>query len=317
MSFVPTAPALPAMHRPAPHAKHAPGMKPAPRPSLLDRITLVQLALAISIGAHAMLLTLHFVVPDSLRFKQTENTLEVILVNAKSPTPPAHETALAQANLNGGGLYEKGQVQSFLPRMAASKDGEALQETQAAATPPEAEQKRLLEVNQSARAIAEPSPSKNIETPNTSLDLNESIRSVARMEAQISKRIEDYSERPRRGFISPSTRSISYAMYYNQWKEKIERVGTINYPEEARGRLYGDLILTVTLKHDGTIYNDQIDITKSSGSPVLDRAAKRIVRLAAPYGQFSAEMRKEYDIFEITTKFSFTRSDGFEANIQK
>ncbi len=285
--------------------------------SLLDRITLLQLALIISIGAHAMLLTMRFVAPDSFLFKPSDNRLDVILVNAKSKTTPAQETALAQTNLDGGGLNDQGRPTSFLPRSLTSKDGEALKETQLSAPQPEVVQQRSLMVDQSATSMRNPSKATDTEAPTRTLDLRESITAVARMEAQIAKQNEDYSQRPKRGFIGPSTRAVSYAMYYNQWKDKIERIGTINYPEEARGKIYGDLILTVTLNPDGSIYKDQVNITRSSGFPLLDRAAMRIVRLAAPFGTFSEEMRKEYDVFEIITKFSFTRSDGFEANIQK
>jgi len=147
--------------------------------------------------------------------------------------------------------------------------------------------------------------------------VRDTVRAIARMEAQLDKQINDYNARPRRGYIGPNTRGVSYAMYYNQWKDKVERVGTLNYPEEARGKVYGELVLVVTLNFDGTIYNDEIRISRSSGYPVLDRAAARIVRLAAPYGRFAAEMRKDYDVFEIITKFTFTRGDGFEARVQK
>jgi protein TonB len=101
-------------------------------------------------------------------------------------------------------------------------------------------------------------------------------------------------------------------MYYSQWKDKVERIGTLNYPAEARGRIYGDLTLRVTLNPDGTIYNDEVEVTRSSGSPVLDRAARRIVMLGAPYGRFSEELRREYDIFEIYSTFRFTRGDALE-----
>ena len=138
------------------------------------------------------------------------------------------------------------------------------------------------------------------------------MKAIARLEAQIDKETRDYNVRPRRGFIGPTTRGASYAMYYAQWKDRVERIGTVNYPSEARGRLYGELTLRVTLNPDGTIYNDEVEVTRSSGSPVLDRAARRIVLLGAPYARFSDELRREYDIFEIFSTFRFTRGDALE-----
>ncbi len=138
------------------------------------------------------------------------------------------------------------------------------------------------------------------------------MKAIARLEAQIDKQTRDYNERPRRGFIGPTTRGASYAMYYAQWKDRVERIGTLNYPTEARGRLYGELTLRVTLNPDGSIYNDEVEVTRSSGSPVLDRAARRIVLLGAPYARFSDELRREYDIFEIFSTFRFTKGDALE-----
>ncbi len=248
------------------------------------------------------------------------DALEVILVNSKSNDHPVKPSAIAQANLNGGGEHEHGRATSFLPRSAAPADGDILKQSQSSVERLEAEQKKLLtQLAQTPVTVATENPThEDAQTPPTDhVDPSALAHQIARMEAQLDKQINDYNARPRRGFIGPNTRGTSYAMYYMQWKDKVERIGTINYPEEARGRIYGDLILTVTLNPDGSIYNDEITVTRSSGFPVLDRAAKRIVRLAAPYGHFHDDMRQEYDLFEIITRFTFTRGDGFEANIER
>ena len=156
-----------------------------------------------------------------------------------------------------------------------------------------------------------------MQEPVSNVDLSDSVKAIARLEAQIEKQTSDYTARPRRGYIGPNTRGASYAMYYNQWKDKVERIGTVNYPEEARGHIYGDLDLSVTLNPDGSIYNEEVNVTRSSGSPVLDRAAKRIVRFGAPYGRFSEDLKREYDIFEIKSTFRFTKGDGFEMRFEK
>lgn len=281
------------------------------------RDTLLLVALGVSVAVHAVVLAIRFVPPSEIRFKSSDQPLEVVLVNARSPEPPLRPQALAQANLNGGGEHDKGRVTSFLPRLAEQVDAEALQASRRTVAALEEAQKKLLTQMQANAAAVPPEPPPQAKpapepAPRAPLDVRETVKAIARMEAQLDRQINDYNARPRRGFIGPSTRAVGYAMYYNQWKDKVERIGTTNYPEEARGRLYGELTLSVTLNPDGSIYNDEINVTRSSGVPVLDRAAVRIVRMGAPYGRFSGDMRRDYDVFEIVTKFSFTRGDGFE-----
>jgi protein TonB len=274
----------------------------------------LMIALIVSFALHLIVLAVRFVLPQAALFKPPDSPLEVILVNARSTDKPLKPDAIAQYDLNGGGTQDKGRATSFLPRMPAVADGEVLTETQAAVQRLEEEQRHLVtQTRESAVAVAPERPRKvdaNDQAPTT--DLDTSTKAIARLEAQIEKETRDYNARPRRGFIGPTTRATSYATYYAQWKDKVERIGTLNYPEEARGHIYGDLTLRVTLNPDGTIYHDEVEVTRSSGSPVLDRAARRIVLLGAPYGHFSAELRRQYDIFEIFSTFRFTKGDALE-----
>lgn len=288
---------------------------------VVTRFSGLTMAIAISVVLHLALLAVKFAAPEALRFKPPDSALEVILVNARSLEKPVKPDAIAQNDLNGGGEHEKGRATSFLPRSAASADGEVLKESQSAVARIETERRRLVSQLQQARVAAAPDPQpKNdavVQEPVSHVDLSDSVKAIARLEAQIEKQTSDYNARPRRGTIGPNTRGASYAMYYNQWKDKVERIGTVNYPEQARGRIYGDLVLSVTLNPDGSIYNEEVNVTRSSGSQVLDRAAKRIVRLGAPYGRFSEDLKREYDIFEIISTFRFTRGDGFEMRLDK
>lgn len=283
-------------------------------PPLAFQPTGMTIAVTVSIALHLVLLAVRFIAPDPKLFKPPQSALEVILVNARSADKPVNPEAIAQADLNGGGDNETGRATSFLPRSRLPSDGEVLREMQNAVPQPEAERRRLLTQDAKAPtslALEAPPRVESTEVAPTT-DLVTSTKAIARLEAQVDKQIRDYNARPRRGYIGPTTRGASYALYYAQWKDKVERIGTANYPEEARGRIYGDLVLRVTLNPDGTIYRDEVEVTQSSGSPVLDRAAKRIVRLGAPYGRFSEELRNEFDIFEIYSTFRFTRGDAFE-----
>ncbi len=272
------------------------------------------IALAVSVALHLILLAIRFVAPHMSLIRPADSPLEVILVNARSNDKPVKPTAIAQHDLNGGGEHDRGRATSFMPRARELSDGEVLKESQSAAERLETEQRRVMTQTKRAEAPIAPEAPPTVETTDTALptDLTTSMKAIARLEAQIDKDTRDLNARPRRGYIGPTTRGASYALYYSQWKDRVERIGTVNYPEEARGRIYGDLKLRVTLNADGTIYNDDVEVTSSSGSPILDRAAKRIVRLGAPYGRFSDELRNEYDIFEIRSTFRFTRGAALE-----
>jgi protein TonB len=279
----------------------------------------IAIALGVSVAIHLILLAMRFVMPHPSLFKPPDSPLEVILVNAKSADKALKPDAIAQFDLNGGGEHDTGRATSFLPRMSQVADGEVLKESQSAMQRLESEQRHLVtQTRESPIAVAPESPQKvdaSDAAPTT--DLTTSMKAIARLEAQVDKQTRDYNARPRRGYIGPTTRGTSYAMYYTQWKDKVERIGTINYPAEARGRIYGDLTLRVTLNPDGSIYNGEVEVTRSSGSAVLDRAARRIVLLGAPYGHFSDELKAEYDIFEIFSTFRFTKGDALEMRSER
>ena len=277
----------------------------------------LMIALTVSVALHLILLAIRFVTPQPPLAKPPDSPLEVILVNARSNDKPVAPTAIAQFDLNGGGEQDKGRATSFLPRERDSSDGEVLKESQSAAERVDPERRRLVTQNRPTAAAVTPEAPPKAQPADAAqqTDLTTSMKAIARLEAQIDKDTRDLNARPRRGYIGPTTRGASYALYYSQWKDRVERIGTLNYPEQARGRIYGDLMLRVVLNADGTIYHDEVEVTRSSGSPILDRAAKRIVRLGAPYGRFSDELRSQYDIFEIRSTFRFTHGAAQEMHV--
>src|SRR5690606_20431408 len=100
-----------------------------------------------------------------------------------------------------------------------------------------------------------------------------SISAVARLEAQIERSLNEYAQRPRKVFIGSRAREYRFAQYVEAWRQKIERVGTLNYPEAARGRTYGSLLLSVVIRADGSV--ESVTVQRSSGEEVLDQAAIR------------------------------------------
>ncbi|HKK16087.1 MAG TPA: TonB family protein [Gammaproteobacteria bacterium] len=133
---------------------------------------------------------------------------------------------------------------------------------------------------------------------------------IASLSAEIKRKLEAKAKRPRRKFISASTREYKYAAYMEAWRAKVERVGNLNYPDAARrNRLTGSLILDVALNADGSV--NEITIRRSSGSKILDDAAVRIVELSSPFAPFPEHIRQETDILHITRTWQFLNSNRF------
>lgn len=133
---------------------------------------------------------------------------------------------------------------------------------------------------------------------------------IASLSAEIRRKIEAKSKRPRRKFISATTKEYKYAAYMEAWRAKVERVGNLNYPEKARQRnLSGSLVLDVALNADGSV--NEITIRRSSGEKILDDAAIRIVELAGPYAPFPQHIKDGTDILHIMRTWQFINNKDF------
>ena len=153
---------------------------------------------------------------------------------------------------------------------------------------------------------AEPQP---VQTLNAAALVRRSL-AMASLSAEVDKRLEAYAKRPRRKWISASTRAHHYAAYMEAWRAKVERVGNLNYPDEARRHeLSGNLLLDVALRADGGV--EHIIVRRSSGHKVLDDAAVRIVKLAAPFARLPKNIRAETDILHIERTWRFLSSNRF------
>jgi protein TonB len=139
-----------------------------------------------------------------------------------------------------------------------------------------------------------------------------SAMAIARLEGQIARQMEEYNQRPRKKFIGARVEEYRFAQYVEDWRQKIERIGNLNYPDAAKGRLYGSLVLTVVIKANGDL--ERVEVSRPSGQPLLDDAARRIVRMAAPYPAFPEAIRRDTDIIEITRTWTFTNADRLRAD---
>lgn len=271
----------------------------------------------VSVGAslllHVFLLSVRFGFPDALRWKSANQPLEVILVNARTMEAPAQREALAQVHLDGGGnTDQRRRARTPLPVTEPRDPGRDLADGQRRAQQREPQKQRVLtQAEPSATSVpAETTrrPSPDEQAPQVSgRDLADLSLAALKLQAQIDKAHEEYQKRPRKKFLGARASEYRFAQYEEGWRMKIERVGTLNYPAEARGKLYGNLRLTVTIRPDGSV--ESIDLDRSSGLKVLDDAAFRIVRMSEPFPAFPADIRRDTDLLVITRTWFFAQGD--------
>ncbi len=141
--------------------------------------------------------------------------------------------------------------------------------------------------------------------------INRSL-AMASLSAEIDRRLQAYAKRPKRKWITARTREHKYAAYMEAWRQKVERVGNLNYPDEARrANLSGNLLLDVALRPDGSV--DEIILRRSSGQRVLDDAAIRIVKLAAPFARFPNNIAEDTDILHVERTWQFLSGNRFRS----
>lgn len=273
---------------------------------------------AVSLLVHAFVIFgLTFTVPRLQELQNNAPPLSVVLVNAKSQAKPQAADVLAQHSLDGGGNSDaKQRAKSPLPAITKDTETTELQVAQKRVMQLEREARQVLARagatsqidNSPAKPVPQPVPETTPAIDGT--DLVQRSLAIARLEAQISKDWNAYQERPRRKFIGARAQEYRFARYVEDWRQKIERIGELNYPQAARDqRVYGSLVATVSIRSNGSLERVQID--RSSGHKLLDEATVRIVTQAAPYAAFPENIARDTDILHITRTWTFTRADQF------
>ncbi|MBV8032449.1 MAG: energy transducer TonB [Betaproteobacteria bacterium] len=279
----------------------------------MERDRVLAMAVGTSIFLHAVLLAVHFNLPDALRWKSESAPLEVVLVNAKTKERPRKADTLAQSNLDrGGNVDDNRRAKTPLPVVEPRNPGRDLAEAQRRVQQLEAQQRRLLAQAREVRSRVASEPPKQApsETPTqeqNGRDLADLALAAIRLQAQIDKQIQEYQKRPRKKFIGANAAEYRFAQYEEDWRTKVERIGTLNYPAEARGKAYGSLRLTVTVRPDGSV--DSIELDRSSGLKILDAAAFKIVRMASPFAVFPPDIARDTDLLVITRTWFFGQGD--------
>ncbi len=266
-------------------------------------------ALAASLVFHGGLLTVRFVEAQISKRAFENSALDVVLVNASTEVPDK-AAALAQANLAGGGDAAQGRASNPLPATQDSAGNAALDQALRERSALLRRQTLMLsKVRQQIAALPVLDPLANNAT-DEDIAREEKRRQLLKTLAEIERRINTESTRPKKRYISPATREVVYAAYYDQLRRAIEDKGTANFPTLSGQKLYGELTMVITLDHRGRIVTT--DIADSSDNPALDRRALAIVHSAAPFGAFSGPMRRQADQLVVVSRFRFTRDDTLQ-----
>ena len=274
----------------------------------------IVIALTFSVALHAFaLFGIRIVLPDVHKTADSQ-PLQVVLVNSKTGAFPTEADALAQHNLDGGGNTSENRV-AKTPFPALSDDKQFKPEQSARRIQQLEQESRLLitQAKSSYTITQEKAPQPQEATVHArDDDLVEKSIEIARLEAQIEKDMSFYQKMPRKRFIGARAKEYRDAQYIEAWRIKVERFGNLNYPEMARQKkIYGSLQLTVEIRADGNV--ESVEVTRSSGQPILDAAAQYIVKKASPFSPFPADIRRDTDILSITRTWTFTQSDELQS----
>lgn len=276
--------------------------------SARDRLSFT---LFIAAALHAVvLLGVGISTPD---VKAPQRSLEVTLAQHRSDEAPDKADFLAQANQQGSGdLDEKKEISTT--EMADFHDNVIREiEPQQSAARQQQEQLRIPRVittvgrsSFKAAILKEQKEAEKNKKLDETLSQIQRDMEIASLEAQYKAKRQVYANRPRkRQLTAASTKEARDALYLDNWRQRIEEVGNINYPKKLK--VYGSLQMLVAINADGTV--NRVKVLKSSGYKGLDDAALRIVRLAAPFQRFPQEIRKDTDILEIIRTWKFEKGD--------
>lgn len=282
--------------------------------SFFRSLSTLQIALGVSVAVHAALISVRFIDPEGFNRVFQDTPLEVILVNAKSNERPEKAQAIAQSNLAGGGDAAQGRATSPLPYSALTAVGDDFEEMQRKMDSMQEQQTQLLtQLRKQLATMPEPDPRKQSDS-GEQMSQEEKRRQLVKLLAEIEKRINEENARPKKRYISPATREEAYAVYYDGLRRKVEDKGTENFPEQGGKKLYGELIMIVTVNHDGRVLSTEV--VQGSGKSALDRRAEAIARTAGPFGRFTPEMRAKADQVAMVARFKFTRDQTLETSVR-
>jgi protein TonB len=276
---------------------------------------LLGVSLFIAAFVHAfVILGITFKPSDKSKPEFRQQSLEIIVLRHPIEEEEADKKTdfLAQTTQQGGGEANKKEK----PQIAQAAIPQPLPVVESSmpikAQTPQPQKPQLSTETAKLKTPATPLRETPPPPPSTKQLLSSKALEIARVTAELEQKTLAYAKLPKRKSINANTKEYKYASYLDAWRRKVERIGNLNYPDQARrSKLYGNLVLHVAVKADGSV--EQIKVLHSSGHKILDDAAVRIVRLAAPFSPFPNEIREETDILDITRTWQFLRSGRLNA----
>jgi len=268
-------------------------------------------AVGLSLALHGLLLGTTF--PRIKPEPEPLRALSVIIAPDTAHARPEKATRVAQADSDGG---DRGR-RATNARIAQAPEATPVTQAEQAVHTLE---RRVQELRRLSEQTPEPPPPQTApESPATPTfnraELLAQGSKLAKLETEIARDAETYQKRPRRKVFGATAVGVNYARYVEDWRTKVEAIGNLNYPQQARDKnLSGTLQLLVALRADGTV--ERIELRRSSGQPILDEAAQRIVELGAPYAPFPDALRKDTDILEVIRTWTFSRDQRLHAESQ-
>lgn len=251
---------------------------------------------------------------------EIHHAMDITLATFKSEKAPEKADFQAQDNQQGSGTLDKKAVPKTT-EVAPFQDSKINKITPPPAAKPQtppAPAKAVVATQAPKPQKVEPKPKESKPQPQPQakvpdFDSSQLSSQIASLEAELSQEQQLYAKRPRiHRLNAASTLRDKGAWYKEEWRKKVERIGNLNYPEEARRQqMYGSLRMMVSINRDGSLY--EVLVLESSGQPVLDQAAQRIVRLAAPFAPFTGDLA-EFDRLEIIRTWRFARGDRLQSN---
>jgi len=282
----------------------------------LKSFSTLQWALVLSVLLHGTMLAVRFVNPEGFQRAFQDTTLDVVLVNARSDDKPDKAQAIAQANLAGGGdAADRRMVSTPLPPTPQDSEGNALiTHNQHQIDAMQQEQQQLIaQVKAQLATMPKPDPRRKANDPQA-LAQEEKREQLSKLLAAIERRVQEENSRPRKRWLSPATLGSTYAIYYDAMRRKIEDRGTNDFPQVAGRKLYGDLMMSLLINHDGRVLDARV--VQGSGNRMLDRFAEAIAQSAGPFGPFTPAMRRDTDQFDVIARFRFTHEQTLETTLQ-
>ncbi|GHD65051.1 energry transducer TonB [Jeongeupia chitinilytica] len=281
------------------------------------------MAMLLSLSAHAVaIFGIKFVLPE-IRRQFTDQPLEVVLVNQHTETAPSKAKVRAQENVDGGGNTDaKLHAASPLP-VLSNRVSVELQQQQARQQQLEAQQQALLAKLRAGGLL--PAPAK----PSDQRDNTEAVRGQDRKPAQaapelsglagrIEQQVSAYEEKPRKAFMNTAATKAVTAVWEDQWRQQVERIGTSTYPTDTAGnKLYGRLQLSAEINTDGTLRASKVE--HSSGNRQLDNAALKILQRAAPFSPLPKGLRDDLGqpatVLVVVRTWTFARNDTLTSTV--